>query len=154
MLVRVVRRTTELSQAQAAWATLRIIDYPSAPKGAAEGEDDLGAYLRIYGWNFGTFADYMSGANSVTIGGQAIANYRYLQPAVGGVGNDPWPDVPVCRLARFPVLLMDSRSRLRDSRRSRAANPQDILQILDADGNPITFTPNPGPIYFFCDHGQ
>lgn len=136
---------------------LAYVDTPSAPKGAAGvGEDDLGAYLRIYGWNFGTFADYVSGANSVTIGGQAIANYRYLQPAVGGVGTVLGMMCLCVQVGTLSGLANGTAGRVSVTVGGVGPqNPQDgSTNFLDADGNPITFTPNPGPIYFFATTGN
>ena len=53
-------------------------DVPCGP--VSGGENNLGAYLSIFGRNLGS-ASGLGTATTVTIGGVAVANYRYLGPS-------------------------------------------------------------------------
>ena len=53
-------------------------DVPSGP--VSGGENNQGAYLSIFGRNFGD-ASKLGSTTTVTIGGVAVANYRYLGPS-------------------------------------------------------------------------
>jgi len=112
-------------------------DVPSGP--VSGGENNLGAYLSIFGRNLGS-ASGLGSTTKVTIGGVAVANYRYLGPSkvsarlglqeiivqVGALGGKPLGTA-------LPVVVTVGSS---------------------ASNGDITFTPNPGHILFVAQNGN
>src|ERR1041385_8597603 len=61
-------------------------DFVAGP--TSGGENNKGAYLSIYGFNLGNFADY-GVTNHVTLGGVEVDNYRCLVPMAGAGSGGP-----------------------------------------------------------------
>ena len=62
----------------AAWAAAPIVTFTDVPSGPVKGgEGNQGAYLSIFGRNFGDPSG-LGTTTTVTIGGAPVANYRYL----------------------------------------------------------------------------
>ena len=61
-------------------------DFVAGP--TSGGENNLGAYLTVFGTNLGNFSDWGS-TSHLYIGGVEVANYRFLQPVIGGSNNKP-----------------------------------------------------------------
>lgn len=111
-------------------------------------ENSKGCYLSVYGINFGSFASYGT-SNLVTVGGVTVDNYRCLEavvaPAMAALGVMRLT-VQVGALSglsngtAYPVSV--SVASVTPSNSTSGGN------YLDIDGEALTFTPQPGPIYF------
>ncbi|MEO6447910.1 MAG: hypothetical protein ABIO42_01555 [Burkholderiaceae bacterium] len=106
-------------------------DLPSGPVNG--GENGLGAYLSIFGRDFGDPAG-LGSTTKVTIGGVAVANYRYLGASKVG-GREGLQQL----IVQVGALAGDALG---------TAQPV----VVSVGGNPshssVTFTPNPGHVLF------
>lgn len=119
------------------------------------GEDNKGTYIRVFGYNLGTFSGYTGGSNHLTIGGVEVDNYRYLQPAVGTVGSILGIDCLCAQIGSLSGLSAGVNYAV--SVTVGGVGPQNDSSgghYLDADGNPIDFMINPGPIVFVSHSGN
>jgi len=121
------------------------------------GENGKGAYLSIYGKNFGNFADYLNGTNHVFIGGSEVDNYRCLVPAVGSGLNDHRGVYETHGLMELRVQIgslglpaYGTALNITMSVKGRGlGNRNTAGQYYDlVSGAALTFTPQPGPIIF------
>ena len=105
-------------------------DVPSGP--VSGGEDNKGAYLSIFGRNFGSGG--LGSTTTVTIGGVAVDNYRYLGPSkVDARLGLQEIVVQVGALAGKPL---------------GTAQPVVVSVGGIASNTDVTFTPNPGHVLF------
>lgn len=112
-----------------------IVSGPMGGSGTTNDENGLGTYLRIYGLNFGTFSDYGSTA-SVTIGGQAVGNYRFLRTAPSGDVFSP--------VIQELCVQVGARGSLNNG----TAYAIQVTTSAGASNTDMTFEPNPGTIYW------
>lgn len=129
-------------------------DFISGP--TTGGENNLGAYLSLFGYNLGKFSDW-GVTNHVTIGGVEVANYRCLTPATGSGLSDKRGVYETLGIMRLSVQVGALGSPTAGTALNIAVtvngrtmgNPTSGGQFLDyAWGKPLTFTPQPGPIIF------
>lgn len=116
------------------------------------GESNKGCYLSIFGLNLGSFADYGT-TNLVTIGGVAVDNYRCLVDPVGGASNKVASLLGIKRLVVQVGALGSpaAGTALAISVTVGGVSPSNTQasgKYLDLNGEAITFTPQPGTMYF------
>lgn len=112
-------------------------DVPSGP--VSGGENGLGAYLTIFGRNFGDPSGIGS-TTKVTIGGVPVANYRYLGPSkVNGRTGLQELIVQVGPLTGNAPGI---------------AQPIVVTVGANASNSNVTFTPNPGHVLFVSLSGS
>ena len=112
-------------------------DVPSGP--VSGGENNLGAYLSIFGRNLGSAAG-LGTTTMVTIGGVAVANYRYLGPSkVSARLGMQELVVQVGALAGKPL---------------GTAQPIVVSVNGAASNSDVTFMPNPGHVLFVSLSGS
>jgi hypothetical protein len=135
-------------------------DFVAGPLSGGDGNN--GAFLTIYGFNFGAFSDWGS-TSHVTIGGVEVANYRCLTNMVGsgsGIGRgvyDTWGAVALT----VQVGALGGPAAGTALKIDMTINGTHPLNATDGSGNylvyaekmdgtrvPLTFTPQPGTIYF------
>lgn len=122
-------------------------DFTAGP--VSGGEDNKGCYLSIYGLNFGTFGDYGT-ANFVTIGGVNVDNYRCLEDVKGS----PFSALGLKRLTVQVGALtgLSAGTAYAVSVTVGGTGPSNATNsgkyVAPVSGDDITFTPNPGTIYF------
>lgn len=135
-------------------------DFVSGPTTGGDGNN--GAFLSIYGFNFGNFSDW--GVTShVTIGGVEVANYRCLVPMCGsgsGIGRgvfDTWGakclTVQVGALgsptAGVPLKIdMTINGTHPVNTQDGSGNYLGYAAKMDGTRDPLMFTPQPGTIFF------
>lgn len=136
-------------------------DWRAGPTTGGDGGD--GCFLSIYGFNFGSYADW-GVTNHVTIGGVEVANYRCLVPMAGGgtstVGRgvyETWG--AMCLTVQVGALGSPTAGvALKIDMTINGTHP---LNTQDGSGNylgynaamdgtrpALMFTPQPGTIYF------
>ena len=112
-------------------------DVPSGP--VSGGENNLGAYLSIFGRNLGS-ASGLGTTTKVTIGGVAVANYRFLGAAkVNARLGMQELVVQVGALAGKPL---------------GTAQPIVVTVGGKASNADVTFMPNPGHVLFVSQSGN
>ncbi len=123
-------------------------DFTAGP--VSGGENDKGCYLSIYGLNFGNFSDYGS-ANFVTIGGVNVDNYRCLE----NVKGSPFASLGIQRLTVQVGALtgLSAGTAYAVSVTVGGTGPSNPTNgsyyVAPVSGDDITFTPQPGNIYFY-----
>lgn len=116
-----------------------VISYIDAVSGPTTGgEGNNGAYLSIFGRNFGTGG--MGSSTRVFIGGAEVANYRYLGAAKVG-----------SRLGLQQLTVQVGS--LAGARQGVALPVSVVLNGVKSNVN-NTFTPNPGRILFVAQNGN
>lgn len=108
-----------------------------------DGSGINGIWLRIYGLNFGAFADYGSTA-SVTIGGVTVGGYVYLQDQRVYTANSGFPHIQcLCvKVGSLSGLTLGTAYQITVTTANGSSQNNDLL------GNALTFTPNPGDVYY------
>jgi hypothetical protein len=106
-------------------------DVPSGPVNG--GENNLGAYLSIFGRNLGDPSG-LGTTTKVTIGGVAVANYRYLGPAKVS--------------ARLGLQELIVQVGALAGKAPGTAQPVVVSVGANASNSDVTFTPNPGHVLF------
>jgi hypothetical protein len=139
---------------------LLYTDFVAGPTTGGDGNN--GAFLTLYGFNFGNFSDW-GVTNHVTIGGVEVANYRCLTSAVGsgsGIGRgvyDTWGikaltvqvgglGSPTAGVA-LPIAMTVNGTSLSNSS-DGSGNYYSYVIAYDGTRDKLTFTPQPGTIYF------
>lgn len=112
-------------------------DVPSGP--VSGGENNLGAYLSIFGRNLGA-ASSLGTTTTVTIGGVAVANYRYLGPSK--VSTRLGLQELVVQVGALAGKALGS------------AQPVVVSVGGVASNADVTFTPNPGHVLFVALTGS
>jgi len=112
-------------------------DVPSGP--VSGGENGQGAYLTIFGRNFGS-ASGMGSTTKVTIGGVPVANYRFL----GGSKVSGRQDLQEL-IVQVGPLTGDPLG---------TAQPVVVSVSGAASNSNVTFTPNPGHVLFVSLSGS
>lgn len=141
---------------------IAYVDWTAGP--LIGGENGKGCYLSLYGWNLGTFADYLAGNNHVFIGGSEVDNYRCLVPAIGSGLNDKRGVFETHGLTELRVQVgslglptYGTALNITMSVGGRGlGNRNTAGQYFDyVSGAALTFTPQPGPIIFIdAAHGN
>jgi hypothetical protein len=111
-------------------------DVPSGP--VSGGENNKGAYLSIFGRNFGSAG--LGSTTTVTVGGAAVANYRYLGPAKVNA-----------RLGLQEIIVQVGAL---GGKPLGTAQPVVVSVGGKASNADISFTPNPGHILFVSLSGS
>lgn len=111
------------------------------------GEGGAGAYLTLYGLNFGSAANMGTAAGAqVTIGGAAVANYRYLVNSKTWGLRPGFPNISALCVqigsAAVQALTAGSTYAIGLTVNGVAANTNDLL------GNAFNFTIQPGHFWF------
>lgn len=114
---------------------LDIVSGPMGGVGTTGDEGGLGAFLRIYLTNPGVFADYGATA-AVTIGGQAVGNYRYLRVAPSGDVYSPVIYELCVQVGALGALT------------NGVNYPVVVTTAAGASNTNFVFKPNPGPCYW------
>ncbi|HEY9025881.1 MAG TPA: hypothetical protein VIP05_16385 [Burkholderiaceae bacterium] len=112
-------------------------DVPSGP--VSGGENNLGAYLSIFGRNLGN-ASGLGSTTKVTIGGVAVANYRYLGPSKVSA-----------RLGLQEIIVQVGAL---GGKPLGTAQPVVVSVGGTASNSDVTFTPNPGHVLFVAQNGN
>ena len=112
-------------------------DVPSGPVNG--GENNLGAYLSIFGRNLGD-ASGLGTTTKVTIGGAAVANYRYLGPSKVSA-----------RLGLQEIIVQVGAL---SGKPLGTAQPVVVTVSGTASNSDVTFTPNPGHVLFVALNGN
>jgi hypothetical protein len=132
-------------------------DFIAGP--TAGGENGAGAYLTVIGQNFGSFADW-GVTNHLYLGGCEVANYRFLQPVLGGSGNTVANLLglkalgvqvgSLCGATAGSVLKIDMTvNGVHPSNPTDGSgNYRDMLTKYDGTSDSLTWTVQPGTIYF------
>jgi hypothetical protein len=132
-------------------------DFVAGP--TSGGENSLGAYLTVFGTNLGNFSDWGS-TSHLYIGGVEVANYRFLQPVIGGSANKPAAlngiqalGVQVGSLggaAAGSVLKIDMTvNGVHPSNPTDGSgNYKDMMTKYDGTSDALTWTVQPGSIIF------
>lgn len=126
------------SAAMAATVAPRIVftDVPSGP--VSGGEGNQGAYLSIFGRDFGS-PDGLGTRTKVTIGGVEVANYRSLGPSQ--VAD------------RLGLQQLTVQVGALTGKAAGQAWPVRVLVDGVASNYDVTFTPNPGRVLFVALNG-
>ena len=136
-------------------------DFVAGP--TSGGENNLGAYLTVFGTNLGNFSDW-GNTSHLYIGGVEVANYRFLQPVIGGANNKPAALMGVQALgvqvgslggaAAGSVLKIDMTVKV-NGVDTHPANPTngsgqytDLMTKYDGTADALTWTVQPGSIIF------
>jgi len=136
-------------------------DFVAGPTSGGDGGN--GAFLSIYGFNFGSYSAW-GVSNFVTIGGVQVANYRCLVPAVGSgtatIGRGVYETWGVmCLTVQVgPLTGLNNGTSYPIDMTVNGVHP---VNTTDGNGNylgyaekidgtrpPLTFTPQPGLIQF------
>jgi len=112
-------------------------DVPSGP--VSGGENNLGAYLSIFGRNLGDPSG-LGTTTKVTIGGVAVANYRYLGPSKVSA-----------RLGMQELVVQVGGLA---GKTLGSAQPVVVSVNGTASNANVTFTPNPGHVLFVSLSGN
>jgi putative Ig domain-containing protein len=114
---------------------------------ATNGENGKGAYLTLYGLNFGTAANMCTSSGAqVTIGGQAVANCRYLVPAKT---NGIRPGFPSVYALSVQIGSSGVQGLTAGSTYPIALTVNGIpANTIDVRGNLFNFTIQPGHFWF------
>ncbi len=133
-------------------------DFISGPTSGGEG--GKGAYLSVIGKNFGNFSDWGS-TSHLYIGGCEVANYRFLQPLLGGTNSKAANLMglhvlgvqvgPLCgAAANGTALKIDMTvNGVRPSNATDASgNYVSLLTKYDGTADSLTWMVQPGSIYF------
>ena len=112
-------------------------DVPSGPVNGGEGGQ--GAYLSIFGRNFGD-PSALGTTTTVTIGGVAVANYRYLGPSK-----------VAARLGLQELVVQVGHLA---GKAAGTALPVVVTAGGSASNADVTFTPNPGRVLFVALDGN
>jgi len=110
---------------------------PSGP--VSGGENNLGAYLSIFGRNLGDPSG-LGTTTKVTIGGAAVANYRYLGPSK-----------VAARLGMQELIVQVGAL---GGKPLGTAQPVVVSVNGAASNADVTFTPNPGHVLFVALNGN
>lgn len=126
-----------VSTAMAAAPRVVFTDVPSGP--VSGGEGNQGAYLSIFGRNFGS-PDGLGTRTKVTIGGVEVANYRSLGPSQ--VAD------------RLGLQQLTVQVGALTGKAAGQAWPVRVLVDGVASNVDVTFTPNPGRVLFVALSGN
>jgi hypothetical protein len=117
-----------------------LVSYTDALSGPVSGgENNQGAYLSIFGKNFGD-ASGLGDRTKVYIGGVEVANYRYLGPSAVG--------------SRLGIQQLTVQ--VGDLGNPEPGRPLPVAVVVDGASSNVnnTFIPNPGAILFLSPTGN